>query len=543
MMKKTLNLSLAALGIMAGGLLSSCSQEDMPSVNNSGNVLVKAPKIVATSGETILGDNTYGTRAGESVSEKPAHITADEMKAVREKLNAVDTHFIGNYSGEVEGVHLFNGFYDFNTQWLKDGSDFYVVNVVNGEGGQMSNMDVRFWHEIIAYDISEDTYNNGDFTTLGYADLFLNYEQYNPQIHIEKEIEDISFNDYKYFIFGTNPLYNGGDKNDYNKAGHYPPFRYLTIEGLEGDGNWEYAYIACYWQQSAEYSPNSPSTEKGDNKWDRVIRIAKRKACTDCPHPDHGSSVCASCAFGSVCNPNLFDGDDGIFNDDPETPDVPDVTVPGHNHGSEVEVNLHGVERNGGYLESHLSLHLRHAGDVEVFIPVPTAYTCEADDLDIVMKHEANHMTHNASFTLKDSASSPYGELTVSITVAYEDDGIRITTHGVTEEVIAWCREKCDGDGITFEIWNYYNDPEKLGENLGISYDDLLYLLNKATIRFLGDELPETYINSFGKDADVSEYGRDCTVTIVEDQVGSYKDGTPGPHLNGSDANMVYERK
>lgn len=507
MIRKSFKLSMLVLGVFAGGLLSSCTNDEEPAINpTTGNVLVKAPKMVAYSGETYFGETKTGTRGDEAM--KPKAVTSDEMTAVRNAFNAIDDHYLNNRSTAVEGVTLYNGFYDFNTRWLHDGEDFYVVNIVNGTENQLANNDLKIWHEKLAYDISEDTYNNGDFTLLPYVDLFLNYESYNPQIHVGKKIEDLSLNAYSTFICATNPLYNSKANQDYNAYGNYPPFRYVTIEGLDEDEDWEYAYIGCYWQASAEYSPNSPNTEKGDNQWDRVIRVAKRKYVE--PEP---------------------------VEPEPETP-----VVGGHNHSNEVEVNLHGVEKNNDCLESHLSLHVRYAGDVEVFIPVSRQYTCEKDDMDIVMMHEANHMVHSASFTLKDSASSPYGELTVSVTVAYEEDGIRITTHGVTQDVIDWCAEKCN-DGITFEIWNYYNDPEKLGDELGISYEELLDCLNRATVRFLGSELPDSYINSFGKDEDKTSFSRDCTVTLVTDQAGAYPESpTVGEHLNGSPNNLIYEK-
>lgn len=528
-MKKIFTFSLAALGIMVGGLLSSCSQDDMPQINDSGSVLVKAPKIVAYSGDTYFGNDT---RSGEDAVIKPKPVTGDEMKAIREKFNAIDNHFIDNYSGEIEGVHLYNGFYDFNTQWLKDGEDFYVVNIVNGESNSLANKDLRIWHQDLAYDLSENTYNSGKFTTLPYVDQFLNYEQYNPQIHIEDVILDLSFNDYNTFVFATNPLYVP-DRNNYNKYDNHPPFRYVTIDGMERDEHWEYAYIALYWQECQEGQPNSPGSQKGDNKWDRVIRIAKRIPCNECNHPEHEEGSCDICAdlnLKNSCNPN-YDRDAD------ENENTPDLEI-GDRHDNEVEVNLHGVERKSGDLDSHLSIHLRHAGDVEIFIPVPRQYTVDKDDLLIAMKHEENHMIHSASYTLKDSENSPYGELTVSITVSYEEDGIYITTHGVTEDVIAWCNEKWN-DGITFEVWNYYNEPEKVEElpNGPIRLEDLQYLLNKATIRFVGDSYPEYYINAI-KDA-----ANDCTVTIVDDQAGAFGDPREGQHLNDSELNKIYELK
>lgn len=190
------------------------------------------------------------------------------------------------------------------------------------------------------------------------------------------------------------------------------------------------------------------------------------------------------------------------------------------NHTDEVEVNLHGVDKNGEYLESHLSIHIRCATDVEIYIPMDMRYVCEADDLDIVMKHEINHMAHNFEWTLKDS------DLKVSISVVYEENGVRITTQGVNQDVIDWCRETCQ-DGITFEVWNYFND---------LFPEELCAYLNKATIRFL-DKEPEYYINAFtGNEGD-------CEVKIVEGQSEDYEFLGQGEHLNSSPYNDIYRKE
>lgn len=221
--------------------------------------------------------------------------------------------------------------------------------------------------------------------------------------------------------------------------------------------------------------------------------------------------------------------DDNFGKDDED--DKPEITLPGeHNCKDEVEVNLHGVEKNGEYLESHLSIHIRCATDVEIFIPMDMRYVCETDDMDIVMKHEPNHMEHNFEWTLKDS------DFKVSILVVYEEGGIRITTHGVTQEVIDWCQEKCE-DGITFEVWNYFNDPEKL-EELGISglsIEELRGYLNQATIRFL-DKEPSYYVNAF------TDNEGDCEVNIIAEQERDYDYVGTGVHRNGSLENKIYNK-
>lgn len=164
----------------------------------------------------------------------------------------------------------------------------------------------------------------------------------------------------------------------------------------------------------------------------------------------------------------------------PTTPDDPAIDDPSEIDPTkgEVEVNLHADKKPGDYLESHLSVHVRAATDIEIFIPVPHRYICEADDMAIVMKHEHNHMGHGGpkkyTYTLKDS------NLAVTLYLDWTDDpeGIKIWTDGITQEVIDWCQEKV-GDGITFEIWNYFNDK--------IDFDTLKQYLDQSIIKYNPD--------------------------------------------------------
>lgn len=184
----------------------------------------------------------------------------------------------------------------------------------------------------------------------------------------------------------------------------------------------------------------------------------------------------------------------GFFEDskgeEPKNPDEnPEigVTPPEHSSTGEVEVNLHGTDKGDGLLESHLSIHVRHATDVEIFIPVPMEYYCEADDMAIVQKHDQNHMIHGGpykvEYILQDREDGPF---IVSLNIRFADEGIYIWTDGINQDVIDFCN-KHYGDGITFEVWNYFNDS--------ISLDILKEYLNQSTIKFL-DSIPESFINA-----------------------------------------------
>ena len=74
----------------------------------------------------------------------------------------------------------------------------------------------------------------------------------------------------------------------------------------------------------------------------------------------------------------------------------------------------------------------------------------------------------------------------VSISVAFELGGVRIKTVGTNREVLRYLRTNY-GDGITFEVWNYYNSTA--------TRKVVKEFLDKSTVSFTHD--PGQYINAF----------------------------------------------
>ncbi|MCH5346914.1 MAG: DUF4114 domain-containing protein [Muribaculaceae bacterium] len=212
------------------------------------------------------------------------------------------------------------------------------------------------------------------------------------------------------------------------------------------------------------------------------------------------------------------------FPEEPETPDTPD-RVTGIN---EVEINLALEDKDSKEKSSHLSLHVRYATDVEVFIPVPAEYYCEADDMEIVMKHDPQMMVHGGP----DVTEFDVNGNTVKLIIEYLPEGILVRTEGINQAVIDYCRETFN-DGITFEVWNYFNAE--------ISVEKLKEYLNQATVRFI-DSVPDAYINAFNETGGVKNPD-DCTVSVVDEQTDQFDSGTEGEHLNGSQYNMIYPKK
>ena len=158
---------------------------------------------------------------------------------------------------------------------------------------------------------------------------------------------------------------------------------------------------------------------------------------------------------------------------------------------------MNAEKEKDDYISTKLSIHVRDTTDVEVFLPVPAEYYCEADDMNIVLSHRLELEQH--------SPSSSYMEFEVdgqivTTSVVFEMGGIRIKTQGINAQVLKYLRTNY-GDGITFEIWNYYNSS--------ITRSNLKSFLDKSSISFINN--PPQYINAFAK-VDDQMNPLDCAV-------------------------------
>ena len=288
--------------------------------------------------------------------------------------------------------------------------------------------------------------------------------------------------------------------------------------------------------------------------------------------------------------------------------------VKGHD---EVEVNLavnhlHEAvageeEENAGAtielndLTSKLSIHVRYAHDVKVRIPVPAEYLVPVDDMAIVLSHRAEDILYKEGVATH-SVTMNVGGNNVTLNVAlyekpaqkdvefaemnmedYANGYICVWTEGINQSVIDYCYETY-GDGINFEVWNYFNlgemtdeegnpvldeDDNQLYEAVeGLVSDNLFGYLNKATVEFSidqnGDEkpMPDAYINAFAAHEatpnGLDEGKRvDCFVYIIGESAldGNWDDNHTSQralfnngyntsyHLNGKAFNHIYNLK
>ena len=147
---------------------------------------------------------------------------------------------------------------------------------------------------------------------------------------------------------------------------------------------------------------------------------------------------------------------------------------------------------NGQYNASKLSLHIRMANDVTVFLPV--AASALFDDPTSAVNVFKETQTRTGGW----GENSAYFEIDgnkVTATVAYAAEGITVTVTGVNDAVAKYLYEGYK-DGLTVEVWNYYNESASL-ESLRDGFNA------GATISFT--EVPNRYVNAFAKIPDYIE--------------------------------------
>lgn len=158
----------------------------------------------------------------------------------------------------------------------------------------------------------------------------------------------------------------------------------------------------------------------------------------------------------------------------------------------QAEVNLTvndprvNTENPYDYVATKLSIHLRYATDAKVFIPVGKELYCDADDMAIVGAHKVDaSVKYN---TEPHTVSMEIGGNTVTLTVSYSDEGITVETEGMNADVLAYTEENYK-DGLTFEVWNYYNQTA--------TRDGIKELADESEVTLTST--PGFYINGFNE--------------------------------------------
>lgn len=517
---------MLTLGLLAGGLLSSCSTENEPAYSNpKGSILVKAPEVVAYSGghfwkaPATRGHDVNGNLWYQNW-DTPANVTPEEIAKVLEKVK--DPIY------ETNTIKI-----DWENYWVQQ---VYkgVASYTDGAGNSGITGSDKMDH-LLAYNDNQEVwwpvhefggyehinnFNHGDNQTVYTED----WNGTNPGAQYKGTTLMTGMS-----ADGVDAQHQFGYHNSVDSKDHY---EYIIVE-VDG---YYYVCFDFYANGTEEYPANKNMDVERDHIYnDWIVRISpayragtnsdnpggvtpkdpETPTCDVCGHPEHDGEDCDQCEEGTPCHP-----EEEVAG--PVAPGEPE-----HVCKDEVEINLAVDDKNGEYLESHLSIHVRSVTNVEVFIPVPAQYYCDADDMAIVLEHAEDLMVHAGPTRTEFDIN---GNL-VALNLEFVEGGIRIWTEGINEDVINYCRETFD-DGVTFELWNYFNEF--------ITMEELKGYLDKATVRFL-DKCPDLYVNAFGYENYLED--KDCTVSIVDEQRGNYEDPETGNHLNDSPYNLLYDRK
>lgn len=525
-----------ALGALFCGALASCSNDMDRSDLASNDMLLRAPKAKAYAGDTPLtpGKSFLKTRSGAEVTARECFTTSID----REKESAFVEERLPEQNGNIDDSMSTEGLF-----YAEDETVFELYPVYS-QTGTPNDLGVFYidtdgvYHEVIVWEqINIQDVTKTDWST-GYVDD--NGQWVSVPTVTSKGVEVTIPAGCTFGFFWK------GHTNTAETVYYSDPEKNEEVDRTDGNGNTvggtSKIHAVTFEHNGQTYLGLEDWTDFDYQDWVFTCNITlKKKSEANTGDDNNGDDNDDNNGDDNGDNGDDNGDNNGDNNGDvtpenptpsPETPEVPGIG----SASNEIEVNLALDKKESDVLESHLSIHVRKATDVEIFIPVPAQYYCKADDMEIVMKHEGNHMAHGGptefTWTLKDS------ELQVSLYVQYEEGGIRVWTDGITQEVIDWCYEKCQ-DGITFEVWNYFNDPET-----GLPYlsaDELKKYLDQATIKFL-DEVPDYYVNSFGPDNDkYSEEnpgGNDFHVT--PESPDYFNTQYEGSHKNGFDHNDIY---
>lgn len=560
--------SMTAVVLTVAGMSSCTSEEPIVSSGKTDAIsILKAPKVIAYSGDHEWGKGGRAqskviSRAGTHYTEKVADYPIDKS-GWNENMQQQhpDMFEAWEYAPKTtdRGEFVSTEEYNFVMQYIREHPD---------EGGLMADLDKYFIQYVGSshdrYDL-EFIMDNGQINHTANEDGgshidYIEYDgehlrdynaNYGPRRYMSDwEIKDIyyheSYGDHTYDAYRFYYI-----ELPWGEVACYLCFDYHTDKydngtcHYEGDGVYNDYVIKIIPGNGTKYEPKTGRVVGGEvtqpdpTEPDQPTEPDPVETCPDCGHEKHPDGECPKCGDNEDCNhkdetPGTEPSNPGTDPTEPEQPENPSTPdKPAVNN--EVEVNLSASDKNGEYLESHLSIHVRHATDVDIFIPVDERFTCQEDDMAIVQQHFDNLLVHGGELDIDGYAELSYdinGNI-VTLKIQIGVDGIHIWTEGINEAVIEYCSETY-GDGITFEIWNYYNN--------GLDKESLKEKLNQSVIKFV-NSCPDAYVNAFNKNDDGSKFADDCTVNIDPTQSDNFEAPVEGEHRNASPYNKIYHRK
>lgn len=514
-----------ALAVAFAGALSSCSNElheptNPDNTETTGYKLVKEPSVTAWTGSLAFGTRSAYMNANMYNQDwdcvPNVDLTAEELEELKALLSP--GHFVEN--------DIILPFENYWVQQVFKGTDTYIPTDINGNpvdnrtvtgSDQMDkliahNLQTEYkqvwsqennwsgeWEYVTTEYEHVNNFNNGNNTnTPGQCGCGITH--IGTTLMINMSTEGITPTNQ----FGFHESF--GTSHDYNN--------YIIVKYK---GEW---YVGFDYEMHKSEAQNANEAKDVERDWcftDWIVKITPAYHLGETPEipetPDSSGSL-------------------------PQVKEKPD----GH---SEVEINfaINDPENQGDieHLITKLSIHVRYAGDVEVFIPAGAEVYLDTDDLAIFNKHEDDFSVYGGPIEL----IYPFGEnseYSVTLTVAFEENGIRVTTEGINESVFDYCQRNFK-DGINFEIYNYFN-IDALGGSYQAAVEQFKLILDQdpATVEFLGVTKPHYYINAFTTH-EGQKWNHDCKVSIIGEQVNDFNEAQEGNHLNNSKFNEIYKNK
>lgn len=511
--------------------------------------MAKAPEVVAWSGEQALGINprSVATRAADVNGnlwyqswQRPTNVTIEEIEKVLAEASK-------KRIGEKNSIHI-----DWTNYWVQQvytGEQTYIDGFGQNIGTGSSHMNqllaysskenkvVSWWDESVGgpvYELVDKTdgfyehvnnFNSGSNATI-YTDDETSQSYVGTTLMTDMYAEGI-VDQFAYH-------------NTVDSKVHY---EYII---LEVDGS----YYVCF--DFYAVHPEGQDANKNmdvERDWifnDWIVKISPAYRINETPglnpNPDPTDP-------NPNPTPNPGGGENEGGSNNPGQPVV---------HDNEVEVNLSINDIHTQYdiadLVTKLSIHVRKGTDVRIRIPVDAAYVIDTDDMAIFQQHvDTNTITYGGPVQTVYSINGS----SVTLNVSFDAGGINVWTDGITQGIIDYCMATY-GDGLNFEVYNYFNKGNMTLEWGGkptdypaLTKDQLKGYLDQSTIEFL-DGSPDYYINAFGweyyddydyvegdgghhKDT-INPY--DCTVRPAQSQ--GYNGFITTSHLNGTPFNNIY---
>lgn len=517
--------------------MSACStDENDPTPDNGTFVIkpVKAPDHILYSGGKVIG-TTLGSRGAYmnanmygqdwNCSNANVELTAEDIENIKALLSV--GHPIEN--------EIILPWENYWVEQVFKGTDTYTPTDINGNpcnttvtgSDHMDKLVARnyqykqvweewnnwsgSWEYVEEYE-HVNNFNNGNNTNHPGTDQACGKEHAGVTLMTNMSTEGITPNNQ----FGFHESY--GTSHDYNN--------YLIVYYK---GNYYVGFDYEMHKSEAQNPNEAKDVERDWNFTDWIVRIS--------PAVPKGQEI------PEIQDPNQSEPKPG--DDDPTEPETPKNVVP-DNH---VEINLSINDKdNQGYFDgivSKLSVHLRAATDVEIFIPVPAEFIIPQDDMNIFKAHNDELVYGgNPDVTIEGSEFVTEYSLNghnIKLTIKHGKDGITITTNGMNQDILDEC-QTLYGDGLNFEIYNYFEFKDEESEFEWKNYWSVLKeYFDNATVRFTNE--PEAYVNAFNKTEDGEMFERDCTVSIVDEQIGDYPYHWTGKHYNGSPYNEIYSKQ